>query len=196
MRLARIAIKVTPARAESQRQRNVQSDCRLCFLVGGPAIESTRPRSPSARARRFGPRRNSAIRRSGEGAGSPRSAAPAMSSRGHRQRGDEDLCDASVMSGRSASAGSSAGRCRTPPVRAAPRHCPLVRRDAAVPRDFVRPWRQIQPRAGRVEQHPDARTIRIRRVHPSHDRHFAGRQPDQVAWRVDAQKLHETPDRY
>ena len=45
-----------------------------------------------------------------------------------------------------------------------------------------------------IEQHPDARTIRIRRVHPSHDRDLAGRQPHQVAWRVDAQKLHETPD--
>src|SRR6188768_1421339 len=53
---------------------------------------------------------------------------------------------------------------------------------------------EIEARAGRVEQHADARSIRIRRVYSCHHRDLAGRQPDQISWRIDAQELYEAPD--
>ena len=51
--------------------------------------------------------------------------------------------------------------------------------------------RQVERGAVRREQHADARTIRVGRVHLSHDRDLAGAQPHEVAGRIDAEQLHE-----
>jgi hypothetical protein len=56
--------------------------------------------------------------------------------------------------------------------------------------------RYVVPAAFLVVQHLHARPVRIGRMDFRHDRDFIGVEPDEIAGRVDSQKLDETPDQH